>query len=365
MDWNSDGKKDLLVGDTDGYIWIFLNTGTDANPVLARGQKLQVNGKDFKPEGGRAKPWVVDWNNDGKKDLICGSEDGTVRLLLNTGSDRAPAFAKATPLKVGNKNLKVGMRVCPVVWDWNKDGKKDLLCADEDGKVTYFENVETDASPVFENGVPVQSRGWPISPPAGISAKADIAGDGNPKLLYVGREGNIEVYGAKERGLIEVDGQALKLTRGKFKMSTAFWNDDKKADVLLGEEDGRVLLLISRCVDGKWAFEKPVVLQDGHQPLNGGRCPFVSVVDWNKDGKKDLVCYGADGQVYWFENKGSDAAPVFNGQQVAQADFSPIHGGYRSHLTVADWNNDGKPDLLYGVTSDDDNKGNLYVFLAE
>lgn len=365
MDWNNDGKLDLIVGDTDGLIWIFLNTGTDRNPVLAKGQKLQVGGKEYKPTGGRSKPWVVDWDNDGKQDLICGVEDGEVLLLLNAGTAKAPSFAKATPLKLGNKHLKGGMRVCPVVWDWNKDGKKDLLCADEFGKVTFFENTGTDASPVLKEGVPVQARGGPISAPPGSSAKGDLAGDGQEVFLYFSKEGTIEVYCRETNAVVEVEGRPFKVDASKIKMSTVLWNEDKKADLLLGQEDGRVLLLISRCANDKWAFDKPVVLQDGNKPLRAGPRPFPALEDWNKDGKKDLVCYSTDGQVYWFENQGTDAERIFNGRKTAPKDFSPIYGGYRSQLTVADWNNDGKPDLLYGVTDNDSNQAFLYLFSAE
>lgn len=36
VDWNNDGRKDLLVGQfTQGYIWLFLNEGTDAAPVFS------------------------------------------------------------------------------------------------------------------------------------------------------------------------------------------------------------------------------------------------------------------------------------------------------------------------------------------
>ena len=46
IDWNSDGKKDLLVGQFDkGYIWWFPNRGTDAQPVFAGGQQLLVSGQ--------------------------------------------------------------------------------------------------------------------------------------------------------------------------------------------------------------------------------------------------------------------------------------------------------------------------------
>jgi hypothetical protein len=43
MDWNNDGKKDLLVGQFDsGYVWLFLNQGTDAQPAFTTGTQLRV-----------------------------------------------------------------------------------------------------------------------------------------------------------------------------------------------------------------------------------------------------------------------------------------------------------------------------------
>jgi len=47
-DWNADGKKDLLVGQfTDGKISVFLNQGTDADPVLGSGRFVQSGGSDI------------------------------------------------------------------------------------------------------------------------------------------------------------------------------------------------------------------------------------------------------------------------------------------------------------------------------
>ena len=41
IDWNNDGKKDLLVGQfTSGNIWLFLNQGTDARPAFGAGSKV-------------------------------------------------------------------------------------------------------------------------------------------------------------------------------------------------------------------------------------------------------------------------------------------------------------------------------------
>jgi hypothetical protein len=44
-DWNNDGAKDLVVGQfTSGYIWLFLNQGTDLNPVFNGGARIESNG---------------------------------------------------------------------------------------------------------------------------------------------------------------------------------------------------------------------------------------------------------------------------------------------------------------------------------
>ena len=45
-DWNNDGLKDLVVGQFGyGYIWLFLNQGTNLNPVFNGGVKIQSNGQ--------------------------------------------------------------------------------------------------------------------------------------------------------------------------------------------------------------------------------------------------------------------------------------------------------------------------------
>jgi hypothetical protein len=45
MDWDNDGRKDLLVGQfSNGNIWLFLNQGTDARPTFGSGQKVQAGG---------------------------------------------------------------------------------------------------------------------------------------------------------------------------------------------------------------------------------------------------------------------------------------------------------------------------------
>ena len=44
-DWNADGMKDLLVGVFyNGNIWLYLNQGTDDDPVFTEGTLLEADG---------------------------------------------------------------------------------------------------------------------------------------------------------------------------------------------------------------------------------------------------------------------------------------------------------------------------------
>lgn len=50
IDWNNDGNKDLLVGDGDGYVWLFLNTNTNADPLFNGGTKVESGGAPIQTE---------------------------------------------------------------------------------------------------------------------------------------------------------------------------------------------------------------------------------------------------------------------------------------------------------------------------
>ena len=49
VDWNNDGRIDLIVGDTDGFVWYFRNTTNNLFPVFATGEKMMADGKPIRP----------------------------------------------------------------------------------------------------------------------------------------------------------------------------------------------------------------------------------------------------------------------------------------------------------------------------
>jgi hypothetical protein len=126
---------------------LFINTGSTTSPVLSSQGKIQANGVNI-DVGANASAVVVDWNNDTKKDLIVGNEDFEVRVYLNSGTNAAPLFTNYT---VAITNTSTLMRNSPEVYDLNRDGKKDLIVGEEFGYVIFYENIGTDAAPSFSN----------------------------------------------------------------------------------------------------------------------------------------------------------------------------------------------------------------------
>jgi len=148
VDWNNDGMKDLILGEYNGNVRIYLNTNTDADPVFNGFTLLQMGGSAFDC-GNYSMPHILDWDNDGRKDMICGESNGKIWLLLNEGTNANPVFNSAKYLQAGAGNLTVGYRSAPTVTDWDGDGKKDILSGDVNGNIYFFKNTGADAAPAF------------------------------------------------------------------------------------------------------------------------------------------------------------------------------------------------------------------------
>jgi hypothetical protein len=123
-DWNGDGLPDLLVGHSEGNFLLYRNAGKPGAPAFGLPEKVAPSGGMFPS---RPSPWLFDWDGDGKRDLLVGTEDGKVWFYPNTGADAAPAFKEGKPLQAGGKPIQVGNRARLCVCDWNNDGIPDLL----------------------------------------------------------------------------------------------------------------------------------------------------------------------------------------------------------------------------------------------
>ncbi|RJR16107.1 MAG: VCBS repeat-containing protein [Nitrospiraceae bacterium] len=204
VDWNNDNLHDLLVGDTNGNVIIYKNMGSNTAPVLDSGTIILNTGDD------RATSVVADWNGDGKKDLLVGTWSGNIQVYLNNGTDTVPAFSSFYNLQVGGSEFNitppgfsgnVGGRAAPRVYDWNHDGKQDLLVGEVEGYIYYLQNVGTNSEPVFNS---------------------------YERLLV--NDGNYLQYGT---------------SYPRSRLFVTDWNEDGLEDIILGGSDGRLQIYTS------------------------------------------------------------------------------------------------------------------------
>ena len=138
-DWNNDNKKDVLFADQDNGYAVFLNEGTDAQPVLADAKPLGLN-KYTRPNMGS----FVDWDGDGKKDFLGCHFENNVRFYKNVGPGgrgSEPHFADPEGVIIVEPYTTTMLISGADAVDWNCDGDLDILTGQGHGggALRFFE----------------------------------------------------------------------------------------------------------------------------------------------------------------------------------------------------------------------------------
>ncbi len=192
--WSSGTSPDIIIGTFFGEIFRV--------PVANSGGRISYRNFDPARQEIRlasqpniyfmnlADPFVVDWDGDGKKDLIVGEGSfsaNTVLFFKNLGTDASPRFDIEQMVQLiaarGNEQLK------PAALDWNGDGRLDLFVTDEKGDAIIYLRK---ADGTLDEGRPVQAGGRNFGPMASVKP-ADFNGDGLFDLIIGGSNGQVRV----------------------------------------------------------------------------------------------------------------------------------------------------------------------------
>lgn len=191
LDWNSDGMTDLVVGGLDGRIHLYINCGCGGpvppkfyftDPI---GDFALEDGWDLTVPSARSSPAVLDLDGDGRKDLLTGNTEGELLLYLNVGTDVNPEFSGYSLVESDGVpiNLAGSPRSRPFLCDWTGDGYLDVLIGAGDGKIHLYQSVPQPGDMDKDYDVDFADFAWFIlywqAADCGQCDGADLTGDGN------------------------------------------------------------------------------------------------------------------------------------------------------------------------------------------
>lgn len=237
----------------------------------------------------RAYPCPVDFNGDGKLDFICGSADGHFYLYQGTGMKNNYETGPAIILtdKEGNA-LSVGAYSSPALYDIDADGEKELLSGSESGTVFAFKRLKSESNPdslAFELMGAIIETGLPD---AMIDA-GDISGDGTVDIAVGSRSGAMRVYYG-----YSADGYKIDFENYDEVQTNQVWASPciYAGELFGGTLEGYVAHYV-KSGEG-YAFERYLKCDDisrrGDDNVSIGMNSVPRFADIDGDGNDDLIC---------------------------------------------------------------------------
>lgn len=359
-DWDGDGDLDIILVDFKDTMTYFENVGTRTQPVYTAGRFLRApDGMRLHPDLCLTRSVVVDWDGDGRNDIVMGEEDSRVCWFRNTGKTEKglPVFEKPSYFRQEADELNFGVLSTPFVYDLDGDGDEDIVCGNSHGQIAFIENL---------SGKGVERPKW--APPKYLAEP-----DGKPIWIQAGKNGSLQGPCESKWGYTTV--------------SVADWDGDELPDVMANSIWGlvkwwknigtraRPKFDYARDVEVEWNGKQPSLnwgwltpehLENPQALLTQWRTTPV-MIDWNRDGLVDLVAMDVDGDLAFFERaKRADGLLYLKSPRKAflGPDGKPLLVAYnwiggpaakwggkvglsgRRKMCFCDWDGDGRLDLV-------------------
>ncbi len=313
-DLNSDGKSDLVFGDTQGV-----------SVALARNQSFAPTKSYSLAIGDIIAVSTGDLNGDGHPDIVglaynCAG-NSKFGVLLGKGDG---TFSRSATYTVG---------VCPnaiAVADFNRDGHLDVVVSNG-GNGTYGS-----VSLLLGNGDGTLQPATTISVgknnPA-YFAVGDFNGDGNLDLALInqGQTATVDLLLGNGDGTFRPLTGAETIGNGLARFcAAADLNHDGKLDLAVVTESQVIILL----GNGDGTFQSPI----GYNVSIYGIA--VAIADFDGDGNLDLAVDSSPGStsgIFSFLSGNGDG--TFNTPQIIHVGVDPLS------IATGDFNGDGKPDV--------------------
>ena len=92
----------------------------------------------------------------------------TLLVCVAASTAAIPRFAARELVESGGQPIDVGAYGSPLMFDWDRDGRKDVLMGTfVPGNIKFYRNVGTDSAPVFDGFEFLEADGRTIELPSG------------------------------------------------------------------------------------------------------------------------------------------------------------------------------------------------------
>jgi VCBS repeat protein len=241
---------------------------------------------------------LADWNADTNPDMVVVQQNGTVtgktevRIVNGAYKLQNLLLDTATPLGATDARHEFSMA------DWNFDGRPDLVVTQKSGTASGHTEVRVlDGASNLQRFL--QESVTVLGPTAECHAfsAADWNADGRPDLAVIQKcgtaSGNTEVRildGASNfQRYLQESATPIGKTDARHSFMVADWNGDLFLDLVVLQKSGaKSDKTVLKVLDGAQQY-RSFLLKSGSAPVSTDDRHSLAMVDWNRDGRLDLV----------------------------------------------------------------------------
>lgn len=197
-DLDGDGDEDLVLGDELGNLHRWENVADVGNPMdlVLTEAAMADNSGDAIDVGQFAAPLLHDLDGDGDLDLLVGEKNGNLNLYANTGNGAAPAFSLVTANcgQVLANNL-LGINGFSVPEIWPTDTGLVLILGNELGRLQLYDCPDNPMAEADTEWTELDAEWLDLyEGEFAAPAMADLNGDGFRDLVVGVRDGGLTLW---------------------------------------------------------------------------------------------------------------------------------------------------------------------------
>jgi hypothetical protein len=289
-DWNNDGKPELIVGNERGELRYFENGGTCGSPLFIDKGRIRAGGEviDYpgcnkqilENGGGYSSPVAVDLDRDGLIDLVVSESRGYFNFYRNNGTPENPRFDRCRRLYLDDEVLQSPWRVMPAFFHVEGRDFTYMVSKEIDGAYFLYKNSVED--------IVTFSKVRPLKMAHGEDLSDTFYG--RTRIALVDWRGD-GVYSL----VLGTHGHRLTVKGGRFELE----------GVSGGGQGAGLMLFENVGTSEEPVYKAPHDIKVGRNVLRRGMGHAVNpaFTDWFGDKRNDLVLGTEDGRIYLYRRE--------------------------------------------------------------